>query len=85
MRAARHNMRRPDDDEHYEAHLMNEGVGHVDDTDCWCEPHYYWIKAKDGTPMLVVEHEDDGVSHAATLLKRLDEHDWISVLMNTLN
>lgn len=77
-------MRKPDDGEHLEAHIMDE-TGHVTDTDCWCEPTYYWITDREGSPVLVVEHNDtDERQHVVVLHDREVNRDWITVLFDSL-
>lgn len=71
---------------HSELHIMND-VGHIDSTDCWCEPTYYLVDGDDSpndVPTLVVEHEDDGRERTTVLALRTSKPDWLDSLLNSL-
>jgi hypothetical protein len=55
--------------ERNEVHVMNAENGHLNSTDCWCEPSaVQWVKNKHGVNVLVVEHNDNTLMHYRTLL-----------------
>ncbi len=44
---------------HYDVHIMDPHLGHIESEDCWCEPcQNYWIQGLNGKLLHVLEHND---------------------------
>lgn len=46
------------------AHIYTPGHGHVENTNCPCEPtKFYWLKGNDGEDIYVVEHNESIIEY----------------------
>ena len=53
-----------------EIHAFVAENGHILSTDCWCEPATISVsKTKDGTPCLIVEHDDTTLLHHLDIIR----------------
>lgn len=76
---------RPGNEPRLVAHLMNN-TGHVNSTDCWCEPTYFWLQDGHDQWVFVVEHNDETADmHTLVLEQRGKDQDWVTALIESLH
>jgi len=58
--------------QHNVVHVINSLNGHINSTDCWCEPsHILLMTNRYGIKILVVEHHDENsLEHRLVILSR---------------
>jgi len=67
-------------------HIIEEYVGHLLSSDCWCEPSMIYQRKDDfNNTYLCVHHKDESPHHHLTMLDHRNKtKDWITQELNSI-